>query len=589
MPVDGSKSRARASGPKVRTGCGTCKTRRVKCDEIKPTCYRCTRAGLVCAGYAAIEPRAKAGGRPCPARSVRASSTYRNIYPRALHESRVLLRESHHLSPKITHTSITGKDVCYFDLFRYRVAKDLSGHLYDHFWTRVVLCEATRHDCVQKAVLALGALSKAMFFESQASDVKSDTGLLAPKHPTAQHKSNQHHIAAFKYHSDAVSDFKSRLQAKDAQWSRLALVMTLLLLAFELMEGNLTAVDGIMKSGLLLLRDPFLMLESKSGEETRYDSLRSTHRDLEDIEHLLPLISLMSGYTFFCKSQHTMFQTPGSPMSSADLHPCPKSIGEIIVQWGNTFKLCILFVTRVTVHEPDRLDDVSSTEETQSCLLRCLRHWKDVLHDNQYGPANTKDQRLGLDLVFIQQIMCTILVSCCTDTTAMTYDSFGAEFLDIVDRCALFLQDRGKTPRIPFVFNGGNLASAISLVVAKCRHLKTRMRAVELFKRIPWREGSWDRQAIICNIGQAALEERERDKDGHIKATSRWVWSNTQWDHPSGYPLAEYTRSLPRDDGLPIRVEILHGKAQHGLERGETSIVMEEGQASMLFLRWFGS
>jgi hypothetical protein len=39
-------------GRQTSYGCGTCRQRRVKCDEQKPTCVRCTRAGRVCTGYA---------------------------------------------------------------------------------------------------------------------------------------------------------------------------------------------------------------------------------------------------------------------------------------------------------------------------------------------------------------------------------------------------------------------------------------------------------------------------------------------------------------------------------------------------------
>ncbi|KAJ8060237.1 hypothetical protein OCU04_010581 [Sclerotinia nivalis] len=44
--------RSRASKPKVKTGCLTCKSRRVKCDEAKPGCLRCVRFGHKCEGYA---------------------------------------------------------------------------------------------------------------------------------------------------------------------------------------------------------------------------------------------------------------------------------------------------------------------------------------------------------------------------------------------------------------------------------------------------------------------------------------------------------------------------------------------------------
>ncbi|KAK0130445.1 hypothetical protein ONS96_000964 [Cadophora gregata f. sp. sojae] len=45
----------RASKPKVKSGCKTCKARRVKCDEKKPACDRCANFGRICGGYPSAE------------------------------------------------------------------------------------------------------------------------------------------------------------------------------------------------------------------------------------------------------------------------------------------------------------------------------------------------------------------------------------------------------------------------------------------------------------------------------------------------------------------------------------------------------
>ncbi|OAL35021.1 hypothetical protein AYO20_05736 [Fonsecaea nubica] len=45
------KPRVKQLHHKVRSGCITCKRRRIKCDEEKPTCQRCIRSGKVCLGY----------------------------------------------------------------------------------------------------------------------------------------------------------------------------------------------------------------------------------------------------------------------------------------------------------------------------------------------------------------------------------------------------------------------------------------------------------------------------------------------------------------------------------------------------------
>ncbi|KAL9561336.1 hypothetical protein ACKAV7_014691 [Fusarium commune] len=50
----------RASKPKVRTGCVTCKARHVKCDESRPTCIRCERAGIACGGFVKASMKKKA-------------------------------------------------------------------------------------------------------------------------------------------------------------------------------------------------------------------------------------------------------------------------------------------------------------------------------------------------------------------------------------------------------------------------------------------------------------------------------------------------------------------------------------------------
>ncbi|KAJ4858285.1 fungal zn(2)-Cys(6) binuclear cluster domain-containing protein [Trichoderma breve] len=55
---------------KVKTGCLTCKKRRVKCDEARPSCERCLSTGRVCDGYGIWDSVSKApiqeiSGKPC--------------------------------------------------------------------------------------------------------------------------------------------------------------------------------------------------------------------------------------------------------------------------------------------------------------------------------------------------------------------------------------------------------------------------------------------------------------------------------------------------------------------------------------------
>ncbi|KAE8825653.1 hypothetical protein PTNB73_08650 [Pyrenophora teres f. teres] len=55
------KKRKRQFANRTKTGCGTCRRRKKKCDEAKPDCNNCTRGGFVCEGYHAKVPWSKNG------------------------------------------------------------------------------------------------------------------------------------------------------------------------------------------------------------------------------------------------------------------------------------------------------------------------------------------------------------------------------------------------------------------------------------------------------------------------------------------------------------------------------------------------
>ncbi|KAF2018058.1 hypothetical protein BU24DRAFT_164138 [Aaosphaeria arxii CBS 175.79] len=55
------KKRKRQFANRTKTGCGTCRRRKKKCDEAKPECNNCMRGGFICEGYANKVPWPKNG------------------------------------------------------------------------------------------------------------------------------------------------------------------------------------------------------------------------------------------------------------------------------------------------------------------------------------------------------------------------------------------------------------------------------------------------------------------------------------------------------------------------------------------------
>ncbi|KAF6806514.1 hypothetical protein CSOJ01_08796 [Colletotrichum sojae] len=124
MPRKGSR--------KVRTGCITCKVRKVKCDEAKPACDRCTNTGRICDGYSLLAGIAVHAGDGW-------ELILRNpddVFPGAAspHEGRAL------------------------QYFRDAAGPSMAGTADPHFWTHVVLQFSALQPAVRHAVIAISDL-----------------------------------------------------------------------------------------------------------------------------------------------------------------------------------------------------------------------------------------------------------------------------------------------------------------------------------------------------------------------------------------------------------------------------------------------
>ncbi|KXL49376.1 MAG: hypothetical protein FE78DRAFT_67750 [Acidomyces sp. 'richmondensis'] len=80
-----TKSNSATGVKRVKTGCITCRIRRVKCDEKKPACFRCVATGRHCDGYSSL---------PFSRRDLQAASSIRTktLFDQQHHTSEYFLR-----------------------------------------------------------------------------------------------------------------------------------------------------------------------------------------------------------------------------------------------------------------------------------------------------------------------------------------------------------------------------------------------------------------------------------------------------------------------------------------------------------------
>ncbi|KAI0442684.1 hypothetical protein F4803DRAFT_562122 [Xylaria telfairii] len=189
---------ARKGSSKVRTGCLTCKIRKVKCDEGKPHCNRCTSTGRKCDGYTP----------PIPTSS--ALSWHR---PR-------------HLFPNVNSSS---ERRC-LEFFCEVAAPVLSGPLDPYFWTHLVLQFSQMEPAVRHSVVAVGSLYEQIRHHRDMDSLPPDDNLVL-----------SHYNAAIRH-------------LKTMKNESLVLLVCILFVCIEFLRGNRATATKHCQHGISILK-----------------------------------------------------------------------------------------------------------------------------------------------------------------------------------------------------------------------------------------------------------------------------------------------------------------------------------------------
>ncbi|CZS82995.1 unnamed protein product [Fusarium graminearum] len=131
-----SRPRQRAYHTKSRTGCRTCKIRKVRCDEQQPACDRCTSTARVCDGYAPHKPSSSISQSPSP---------QRHNSPNPTVDLRLVLPRQ---SPE---------EVRSYSYFLEVTAPSLAGSFYADFWLSELPRVCLSDPAIWHAVVSLGS------------------------------------------------------------------------------------------------------------------------------------------------------------------------------------------------------------------------------------------------------------------------------------------------------------------------------------------------------------------------------------------------------------------------------------------------
>lgn len=211
-----SPHRYRICGTPVRTGCRTCKIRRVKCGEEKPFCKRCTSTGRRCDGYEIITDPKKRNSTKKQNSIIELSTV---VQSNALQDS---------LEPII------------LDFFRAYTVAEFAGDFSTEFWERRIFQAATVEPSIRHCILALGAIHK-NYIETYQQAQPAET-------PTPTQ------AFAFRQYTKAIRILRESIVRKP-HLLEVTLISCILFICFDCLIGDQAAGLVHLKSGLKILDD----------------------------------------------------------------------------------------------------------------------------------------------------------------------------------------------------------------------------------------------------------------------------------------------------------------------------------------------
>ncbi|MCJ1478076.1 hypothetical protein MMC13_006751 [Lambiella insularis] len=481
--------RTRASLPKVRTGCMTCKIRHVKCDEQKPSCVKCIRTGRVCDGYS---------------RFFTAHSDWeqkRQVIPY------VKITPLQNLDVRLPGSD---KERRSFDFFRVQTLAELEISLHTPTWNRLILQLSHNNPIVRHAAVALGAIGERFFIHDVSTPHNQEA--------------NACHDYGLLHYQKALGSLREHICRKGEDTISLILISCFLFICFEFMQGNEAGVLAHLQSGLNIVRG----LEAKTYEaaSSLICSRSSSSLDI-DIKRVYTILDVQA--TLWLGSNEvegTRITEPPENLRAlppikafADLHEAQIYLG--------SYSGRMLYFSRSLSHSKNiREDDILKREEGDE-IVRLLEEWPNLLQELFIR----KSHELSVEHLQWVAVMSTnhkvirLSHSCTMESDkAAVYHRLEHLFEDIIRLSNTLLEpvnamrdvrltrylrigDPLEGPMPVFHFTVG-LIQPLYFTAIKCRNRSISQRAIAMLATAPWREDAWD-SAAMAKIAERKVKVLE--------------------------------------------------------------------------------
>ena len=455
--------RSRASGPKSKAGCQTCKygatvffflpskedmliiylirTRHIKCDEIKPNCSRCEAAGFKCDyGYSNFSGHDLLTGGPL-------------------------------ISPALG-TSRSRTENRYFDYFRHNTMLGLRGFDYQsEFWTEIVLQFSQCCPAVLHAVFALSA-----FHEQLDSGSANSSGGDRP---------------FLLQYNKSIAHLRSR---KSPQPIRFTLTCCVLFICLENAQGNHETALAHLQNGLNILQDWRKEACQTASEERIRISLIEFFRRLD--------------------MQATVFLDSRQPQINATSVDEGLEGDRTLSKSFPSLRAAQIALESIEIRLLYVLTTKSNSGLSRKALLGGLSsqffQWKaaiDTFSIQKKGSMQKEDLQLGV-LLGVHFLTMSLMLDIKADMSSTSYNEARFQQVNSLSRSLI----NSSSSKLKFAADTG-IVAPLYFTAMNATNVNVRQQAIDLLHLVKVKEGFWD-GGIAGRIAENVSRVKETGRSG---------------------------------------------------------------------------
>ncbi|KAK4171779.1 putative carboxypeptidase [Triangularia setosa] len=449
-----------------KRGCITCRIRRVKCDETRPQCTRCTKAGRTCDGYAATS--SQLSGRELAA----AVKMLQVVGPAA----------------RVLGEAVLTEDSACFDFFRMCTVAMTSTAFPAPFWSRHVLQVAHSEPAVWRAAVAVGALHRR--WESR-SKIRLRPNPIHSERPVLD-KTEEFTKQAMQQYWSAIS------MAQTIHDPSVLMVMSVILAAAANMGGEWAAGHVHIQSGLKLVAS-----KSHSPNETMSSEIASIAQSLSRLDLLV--------MTFEDSRAPYAYVDPLTGQIPSSILNMPR-VGKLDDLMQASMHLFGMFRYFLSVEGGYIMGYLTQHEmlPLQTRITQDIITWKSEFEvlANRVLPLASKAERTTILSLELYHSILSLMSRAGISGPAVRWDAYTDEFTRVISLCET-INNNIFSPLPFFMSLEPGLIMPLFLTITRCRHPLVRRRGLRLLKSLNRQEGMWNSPAACVVAEQKVLAEEE--------------------------------------------------------------------------------